>query len=521
MTKLNLLLQLQQQKLLAENKERAGFNRSAKEDRSRTTKTADKASNPPATSPAAQAQQAEDARKKKELSGGSLDLHKRRRPAATGDKKKLRVFGISNINSYDWPEKIENVVIPWTATYNRRIESSIEPNGTRHYRWIRETQQQTNSYQVVEREWIIGFNEDFGNSTTLFATPKHTVPGVITAFNWYFHQSSIGVTEQSVAGAVYHGEESIIASTPQLTPHSSSWFTNKQTMTTNDKPLTSSDGRYIYHSTWYVAGSPPPSFYRISSKDIFYGYTIFNPLTTTSGLPYQIIKDELPLEQIDIGGSIFFGRYIQKDIWDIQQGTSKYYNLGDSLQSFRDVRGLYWRYDTQTPDAVPELTVKDLSYPGDGTAADRRNVLSNFLDNLNPSDPYYKLWKFLYAPQYLSLPTIPGYSNYSKAYDFLNYLLQPPQQQNTYLRWPPNLVYYPDTGEALFTKALNTGAPTVYSTTVATGLETYQMMNLFPYLTQADNSHQIMLSNGWEVEDVDTSSTVFLDPNFRVAHRAT
>ena len=517
MAKINLLLQLQRQKLLQENKERAGQNRSAKEDRSRTTKTADKASTPPATTPAAQAKQEEDARKKRQLSGGSLDLYKRRRPAATedDDDDEFRVFGISNINPYDWPEKIESVVIPWTATYNRRIES-IESDGLRHYRWVRETQQRTNSYQVVEREWLVGFNEDFGNSTTtLFATPKHTLPGVITAFYWYFHQSSIGYTGQSVAGAVYHSEESIIASTPQLSPHSSSWFNNKKTMTVNDKPLTSSDGRYIYHSTWYVAGSPPPNFYKMSSKIYFVGYTIFNPLLT--------IKDELPLETLYTGGFTFNGRYIQRDIQDIRQGTSNYFNLGDSLQYFRDVRGLYWRYDTQTPDAVPELTVKDLSYPGDGTAADQRNVLSNFLDGLHPSDPYYKLWKFLYASNYSKAYDFlsPVTPQVSKAYDFLSPVTPQVQENQTYLRWPPNLVYYPDTGQALFTKALNTGTPTVYSKTVAPGLETYQMMHYFPYLTQAGNSHQNMLSNGWEVENFNTSSTAFLDPNFRVAHRAT
>ena len=500
MAKINLLLQLQRQKLLQENKERAGQNRSAKEDRSRTTKTADKASAPPATTPAAQAKQEEDARKKRQLSGGSLDLYKRRRPAATEDDDEIRVFGISNINPYDWPEKIESVSIPWTATYNRTIES-IEGDGLLHYRWVRENIERTNSYRVVEREWLVGFNEDFGNSTTLFATPKHTLPGVITAFNWYFHQSSEGASERRSGGAVYHSEESIIASTPQLSPHSSSWFNNKKTMTLNDKPLTSSDGRYIYHSTWYVAGSPPPNFYKINNEVYFTGLTIFNP-------PLDFRNDFTP-EIIEIDGFRFKGNRIQRTINSIQQGTSTDFNLGDSLQYFRDVRGLYWRYDTQTPNAVPELTVKDLSYPGDGTTADRRNVLSNFLDNLNPSDPYYKLWKFLYA------------SNYSYSYNFLNSLTSQIAYSQTYQRWPPNLVYYPDTGQALFTKALNTGTPTVYSKTVAPGLETYQMDHLFPYLRQPENSHQNMLSNGWEVEDVDTSSTYFLDPNFRVAHRST
>jgi len=497
-----------EQQLLNENKERSGDTRAIRQNRTHRKSEADKQVAPAPTKlggpPAVKTAEEDESRRRSSRVNNSSreeELSAQRRKK----KKKFKVYGVSNINPYDWPEKIESVSIPWTATYNRRIES-IEGDGLRHYRWVRENIQRTNSYQVVEREWLVGFNRDFGNSTTLFATPKHTLPGVITAFNWYFHQSSIGVTGQSVAGAVYHSEKSIIASTPQLSPHSSGWFNNKQTMTVNDKPLTSSDGRYIYHSTWYVAGQASTSFYNISSKVLFTGYTIFNPPLT--------VRDEFPSETIDIDGFTYHGHKIQKTIFGIQQGTSTYFSLGDSLRYFRDVRGLYWRYDTQTPNAVPELTVKDLSYPGDGTTADRRNVLSNFLDNLNPSDPYYKLWKFLYA------------SNYSYSYNFLNSLTSQIEHSLTYLRWPPNLVYYPDTGQALFTNRLfNNGLFdtnfTVYSKTVATGLETYQMMHLFPYLTQSDNSHQNMLANGWKVESVDFYTNSFLDPNFRVAHRPT
>ena len=495
MAKINLLLQLQRQKLLQENKERAGQNRSAKEDRSRTTKTADKASAPPATTPAAQAKQEEDARKKRQLSGGSLDLYKRRRPAATEDDE-FRVFGISNINPYDWPEKIESVSIPWTATYDRLLFTGVVGQ-TNTYTVDRATVQKTNGYRVVEREWFVGFNEDFGNSVQLITTPRHTLPGVITALDWYFHQSSNGYSGYSNDDVTTPPVARVVASPPQLTPHNSSWFTNKQTISVNDKPLTSSDGRYIYHSTWYTTGRPRPAFF-----DAYTGTVLDNIFNAR-----PILADYYPSDSINTNGFTYYGNKIQRTTPDIQSGRSL--NYSDDDRFFGEFKGLYWRYDTETPEAVPELTVKSLSYPGDGTAADQRNTLSNFLDNLYPDDPYYKWWKFRYGT---------GYNN---AFRFLSPVTTQIPKEDTYLRWPQNLVYYPDTGQALFTKALNTGAPTVYSKESTANMHIATVMQLFPYLTEASNTHENMLSNGWEVEDVDTSSTVFLDPNFRVAHRAT
>jgi len=488
MTKLNLLLQLQQQKLLAENKERAGFNRSAKEDRSRTTKTADKASNPPATSPAAQAQQAEDARKKKELSGGSLNLHKRRRPAATGsDDATYRVFGLSNLAPYDWPEKIAAVSIPWTATFDRRVQAGSTVNV------IRVSAQRTNSYSVAEREWMVGFNEDLGDSVQLITTPKHTLPGVITNFDWYFHQSSDGYPgEENFVNRV----EKIIASPPLLTPHNSSFFTNKQTVSPAGYSLSSSDGRYIYHSTYYSTGTPRPAFFETSP------FIIRNIFTAE-----PIYADYYNLDYIDFDGLRYYGQKIHRVTSDIRYLQSLNYSSDDRY--FGEATGLYWRYDTETEGAVPELRVTTLSYPGDGTAGDQRNVLSNFLDNLNTSDPYREWWKFRYGNLH---------------YNSFAFLSSVTPKIDSYLRWPQNLVYYKDTGLAIFTKALKINnvapaSPTVYSIETTPNMPIYTVMQTFPYLTDELTSHETMLSSGWSSEDVDTSSSVLLDPAFRVTHR--
>ncbi len=500
MTKLNLLLQLQQQKLLAENKERAGHNRSAKEDRSRTTKTADKASNPPATSPAAQAQQAEDARKKKELSGGSLNLHKRRRPAATGSEEDFRFFGIINRLPFVLPNSTVSFSGEWTATAESEADyrAGTYEASALQYKIFYSAEQRTNSYEYNTS--VVGpkFYEELGESEKQYINMSEVqVPFSLQYIHWTLDQASApgGFTTNAVYGTP-----------PVLSPalfSQFSLFRRLRSAAGYDIPyILRSDGRYIYYSIavqtakttkssdYLVTGTHDfDSFYKSLAsggptvgRDVFYlvgpdfstlgdaRLVYFNEGETyviTGGVNIQlrpairglyVYEYEFGFGYPDYpgGGS---GRNINSSLgWNgtVWNYSQPYWNpttqnlVPGSAQTDVDIQGLYWRYDTEAEDPAAAISFRqvDLSNLGE-TYATRKSPLSNYFDNQDSSNPIRIIWEYKKSLNTTNLP-LP---------DLAEYFIYTNQNTLTIESYPERFVYNQSTGIA--TEVLGTDVYTI------------------------------------------------------------
>jgi len=455
MTKLNLLLQLQQQKLLAENKERAGFNRSAKEDRSRTTKTADKASNPPATSPAAQAQQAEDARKKKELSGGSLNLHKRRRPAATGSEEDFRFFGIINRLPFVLPNSTVTFSGEWTATAESDADfrAGTYEGSALQYKIFYSAEQRTNSYEYNTS--VVGpkFYEELGESEKQYINmPEVQFPFSLQYIHWTLDQGSApgGFTTSAVYGTPPTRDPSFFL---QL-----SLFRRLRSAASYDIPyILRSDGRYIYYSIAVQTAktTKPSSYFAAGTRDLnslFESFSSGSPTpgrdswslvgpdissfdyarlvyfnegetyVTTSGVTIQLrpaIRDYYVHEYefgvgypehpgSGSGRNVFTGSSWNGSVWNY--GSAYWSSINQTLvpgsaQTDVDIQGLYWRYDTEVEDPAAAISFRqvDLSNLGE-TYATRKSTLSNYFDNQDSSNPIRSIWEQRKSLNTINLP---------------------------------------------------------------------------------------------------------------------
>jgi hypothetical protein len=278
------------------------------------------------------------------------------------------------------------------------------------------------------------------------------------------------------------GIEAVNASPPEL-PFS---FYDKRVAEENtDYRHISSDGTYIYVSSFIRLRSASPEFHYAEPDNVF---SIYNPMPQGLGDAYdhkynggsqQGRREEKVLRRVS---SAF---YAVTNFGNLSLSNSQYFRTRTSYY------GLYWRIKKATGESLLQTY-----YLGEATSD---AVGANFLDGLYASDPHWQHWRVYRrnvsvretaASMYFSQErkTFPaGTSSFD------------------YYGWPPSLVYYPDTGLVTFTtRPSGLDSARVFTRKGTPGFTYHNYAryllpnNYNPWLT----TEQDFLNAGWELDRV-------------------
>ena len=471
-----------EQQLLNENKERSGDTRAIRQNRTHRHGEADKQVAPAPTKlggpPAVKTADEDESRRRSSRVNNSSreeELSAQRRK-----KKKFSVFGLSNPDPMELEPRI-GVSTPWTATTSRWVEwDGTFPYFSRY--WAEDYQEQrTNSYTVIPSQtWAPSFAKEESNNRTYINLPTYVLGKTTFRFDWTFYQRNVPAPTANP----------LVATLPQLPEPPNTWFPNHPRVSLKHLPsIASSDGRYIWYSTVYALSRPSYNFY--------YTYT---------GVPMQ---DQGSYERYydTQNGGVVVHEYESS-----RRHTSFYTSNGwnffimplndTSPNKYSQVQAyaLIWRYDTQNPQSPPFFNEYNLGYTGDGTAAGLHNFASMYLGLLDASHPAKEEWTKM-----LALKT----ANESFA-ALANKYFDPTYGPGFY-SLVPGLVYYKDTGLAIYTGKLKRGAsfpnyPRVYTKTLTTNLSYSSASYGMPYPSSTPGSyfkeflttHEDMIAAGWE-----------------------
>ena len=416
------------------------------------------------------------------------------RPLLISTEQVTRIFKTEAIGLVT-SATVESVSFPWIAKTDTYTPGVLNPL---NYNIFEE--QRSNYYTVVSKDLLVAFGEKTEGGWADYSSAQYNEPRVITAFSWTFYQASQGHTApSSVVTTVNHPNYPylrpfilpIVTIPPFMPQHNQSWFEETVAEPKIERVFSSSDGRYLYCSIFYSVSLPRGGIFS-NFYDVYPNYPNYLDIFSITGY-------------LDTGGLLI--RILNPSIEDDWGPVGPYTDNPNIIAS--DFKGLYWRLDTKTEGATPEFTIlelKDIPFSISPAA--------NFLNNLYPEDPYYQLWD-----RYDSGVDVPSIAD--NAENFID-----PNETNpdndTWRAWPPNLVYYEDTGLALFTARLARNnvipnGPTVYNKIMTENLSYFVAATSAPYLLSALTTHEDMITAGWDVSQENSWNT---DQNeIYVAHR--
>lgn len=476
-----------EQQLVNENKERSGDTRVIRQNRTHRKRESD---NQVAPAPKQLGQPPATEKEDDDLRGSSSRVNNSSRKeelsAQRRKKKKFSVFGIwglvnNEIQFENLPGSIFAVAEPFQATQSARVRT-LHPfsdslgnifNVSFPTSIITRTEERLNKYSYSTKITNIKFVKQETESTTFLDTPVHTEAGVVDYFDWTVYQLDYPHIYQQVNGFTVTDLTHVPVATgpPQLLPSTSEWLADKSQISTSTfYPLISCDGRYIYYSTMYSKHRPDLSF---TSNVIKYESNV-SPLIT----PHGTLGFTLP----------FYERFTEY----VDRRDHMFFNQSGGV-------GLYWVFDTETQNST--LRTENLNYQGDGTYRDTRLNSTNFLEFLSSNDPIKASWL-----AYRNLTDVFSLSVLS--FNFLERDIGWSAKE-----FIVGLVYYPDTGLAIYTGNLKQQGVlrgnTIYTKTLTPG-KTARDVHLYalpaPNLDPAgkfsllNTSHEDMLNSGWKAE---------------------
>ena len=487
-----------EQQLLNENKERSGDTRAIRQNRTHRHGEADKQVTPAPTKlggpPAVKTAEEDESRRRSSRVNNSSreeELSAQRR------KKKFTMYGISGLSNNsipfsDAPNSQVSVTKPflaiqsasdWTVTPFLDSFGALDGYFSRRTGTITRTVQRTNAYRYASKLLKISFNSIKNETRAIFNTPHHVEPGVVELFNWTFHQSSM---EKPAIYQIINGQVLSVpeyapehAELPQLEPHSRVWFSDKKKLdetssSTTLKPLITCDGRYIYYSSFFIIKAASDSMYR-AYTNLWYGPNFSdadNAIFTKGRVGHDYYRVLYPDILLFANGNSSWSPI--REQWSeylTYRGEHPYLAAGHRWSpAVRDYwtlvsgSGIYWRFDTQTNTS--ELRSASLGQPTVTTYLSNIGIEVDYLNNLWDGDPMKTLWLAIKG-------TSTDYNvSQSIATQFLS------NSFNTgYRKFRIGLVYYPDTGEALYTAnyIIDNGTlaqtPRVYTKKLSPGME--------------------------------------------------
>jgi hypothetical protein len=509
--KLNVYMTGERQ-LLDENKERSGDNRAIRQNRTHRKSEADKQAAP--ALPQIGGANAVKAEGDKNPIGQMnsrrvIDPSRREELSAQRRKKQFKVWGINYASSFEPQQRIsENT--PWTATSSKWYRPTIELNIPDEWQGDY-TQQRSNNYIVAPLlKWSPSFTKEDKNSRSYVSGSPHEIENVVIRFDWTFYQSNRPDSTHPL----------IIASLPQLPQGPSTWFQNHPRVSENHLPaIAASDGRYIWYSVVYATSRPSINFYRIRPPSDISSFQTGGVLN----LYYDFQNDGLNVDEVVSRRTTYTGSPITDPASGYNSGVFGYAYINDNDRrysgwnftvyesvgvppglghgySFVSAYALTWRYDTENPQSPPNFSEYNLGYKGDGTLAGLHNFASMYLGLLDANHPAKEEWTKM-----LALKT----ANESFA-SLANRYFDPTYGSGFY-SLVPGLVYYKDTGLAIYTGKLKRGNffpnfPRVYTKTLTPNLSYSSASYRMPYPSSTPGSyfkellttHEDMIADGWE-----------------------
>ena len=449
MARLGLNINLATQALLAANKERAANNRSALPDRQQRKNTAAQAADTaasatPVTGPPTQ---------KDEPRGGTPNLWHPDQPAAQRRKKKLRVFGLSNLNSFPEGGTYQISVQPWTA-YAADWRISLSNSGIETLDFYDVISfQKANSFIRQDTTWTPIMNEELKNSRKFTVGQKYTIPNTLLSFDWTFASRSVRVLSDLTP-------DPTVASVPPLPFRLEDMSYISPTLTGGQSTvasypwggscITRSDGKYIYHSRIVNEISPGAlMLYGRYPQNSVYDSDNFEETS-----PYyasdRLYSYDHSRRWLDIGAG---GASWQRTSWSIYTDTARAYYT---------YHGLYWRFEIAT--GITDFTSRQIGFDTSNSSdLGVKDAAVSWLNQMHPSDPVSRLWTAAKSGWGLN-PRLIVNDFLSQSSSFLN-------------RWPESLVYHQDKGLlTLVTTLAGQNTPRMYSKKV--GNITYGFGNI-------------------------------------------
>jgi len=494
--------------LLDENKERNSDTRAVRQNRNHSKSEADKQVSPAPDKVGGAATTTKEDTQATLNSTRVSNPQRKEELSAQRKNKKFKVFGIEYPDSFETqPRTI--VSETWTATASKWIEYQFIGPQFADY-WVQDYQQQrTNSYEVIPSQtWRPFFATEKTNNRTYTNSPSYTLGKTTFKFDWTFYQSNYPDGTP--------GSSLIVATLPQLPEPINTWFSNHPRISLNHlPPIAASDGRYIWYSAVYALSRPSHNFYYTTSDGLipmqdsgnnnrFYDFQNGGELVrevvsrrTQNSYPLSETPELDPTSGYNpLSGSDNFKRFRGWDFVIEPFNNTFVRNAYSNVQAY----ALVWRYDTQNPQNPPNLSEHNLGYRGDGTFADFRNFASNYLGSLDANHPAKEQWITMVAQK-----------TANESFSTLANRYFDPTYGSGFYSLVPGLVYYKDTGLAIYTGKLKKAGifptfPRVYTKTLDANLSYSSASYRLPYPSSTPGSyfkeslttHEDMLANGWE-----------------------
>ena len=457
MTKLVVNLSLDTQKLLEDNRNRASANRLAQEERKNINANAAQLAQPNALTPGAATVLTPVADPK----GRAAELGIPRRPTAQRRKQDmLSLFGLSGVNSFALPGSYQHSSQQWTA-YGSLLRIIASDNI-----FFDETSwQETNSYTRETTTWQPSFSQDSRTNRRYWQGTQYALPNIFTNFDWTFEQRS----------RAYPDYPSIEATPPVLPfPVTDLRFIAPNFRNSNGTPasypwggnsLTTSDGRYIYHTKLINVSTLNDASFGLSL-----GFFGSNPNF------YEYYHSRRWIETPNF-------------LWEeTGQYVAPYNNF--------DLYGLYWRFDSKTGETTfsSQFLKNSNVLPNTSAYATDLNTASQFwLSYMDANDPVSRLWNSHLDNNPNTDPSSLIGSFLSNSLSYLN-------------RWPKTLVYDQRTGVLTIVTALNSmSTPQVFTKTIGTLTYSYGDIPVFELPTDfnpTQTTMQQMIASGWTTTTV-------------------
>jgi hypothetical protein len=472
-------LDINTQRLLGANKERAAANRSAYVDREERKRTA--AQTAAAATPAAPAGAPTQ---KEEPRGGTPDLYSPPEPAATRRKKKgVEVYGISNIGSAPVAGTYEESAQPFTAYAAAFTNTSTALTS---YNVISFTQ--TNTYALQNTFFRPEFNQESSNSRKFYLGQSYVIEDAITHLDWTFAQRSTVVSGFSAPIQTatpptlpFLMEDKVVLDETAFPPglNNGIWADGSQ--------ITRSDGQYIYHSRLLKVARPGP----LVTQGNFLGTSVYSPSNfeetdsyTSNGTTYYYNHSRRGAGQPTIDN--YLG---SSEGW--QRRGSPEQNADSYINAYYWY-GLWWRFDKTTGATTFSSSPLGIAYGELFTTTNEAEALKaavSWVEGMHPSDPTYRLWQaHIGNTTAATWPLVEDFLTNSSS--FLN-------------RWPPGLVYNETTGSLTIVTGLNgLNTPRIFSKQIAppAGYANIPIFHLPTGYNEFLTTEQDFLDAGWTAE---------------------
>lgn len=478
MARLGLNIDLNTQRLLGANKERAAANRVELEDcKLRKENAADKAQLTTDAPLSGSPTQNEEPR------GGTPKHTKPQDPAAQRRKKGVQIYGI-NLTAKRAATGTESSGSEGWTGYRLDYAYNYSPDPNVLIYSTTTTYQGLNQYTLQDTIWKPEFNQELTNRRRYWLSTAHSVSDHLAAFDWTFRQKSLGTT----GGFSNLEQQASVPVLPFDLTKARVIDESARYAGTSDinRTFTSCDGTYIYHSRLIQVRDPLPVIFA-GQQGVTDSLFDANNYETFKLTPVSRPGTEEEYRNAETYSRRFIRNHpTYGDILWRETGPT----TDQGSYSLDTWVGLYWKFNARTkaPVAFRSGTVGLME--NRATAAERSAAAALFFTSMDITDPVYRLWQSHRAAH-------PDYTDEN----LLNLWMQ---SDSVLGRWPAGLAYDIERSWlTLVTTPYGTTRPRTFSKKVTTPPADYSSIPplfLPPSYNEPLTTTAQYIANGWTDE---------------------